>query len=86
MKRSNILRSTCFAVLCAMGLGAVAAEQPAALDLESLQPTREQMIASLQTVELLRLQHYNKLKLDDALSSQIFDRSEEHTSELQSPA
>jgi carboxyl-terminal processing protease len=73
MKRSNILRSTCFVVLCAMGLGTVAAEQPAALDLESLQPTREQMIASLQTVELLRLQHYNKLKLNDELSGQIFD-------------
>lgn len=73
MKRSNILRSTCLVVLFAIGSGAVAAEQPAALDLESLQPTREQMIASLQTAELLRLQHYNKLKLDDALSSQIFD-------------
>lgn len=73
MKRLNILRSTCFVALLATSFGALTAEQAAPLDLESLQPTREQMIASLQTVELLRLQHYNKLRLDDQLSSEIFD-------------
>ncbi|GGC86846.1 carboxy terminal-processing peptidase [Halopseudomonas salina] len=56
-----------------MGFGALAAEQREPLDLESLQPTREQMLASLQTVELLRLSHYNKLRLNDELSSEIFD-------------
>ncbi|WP_373186667.1 carboxy terminal-processing peptidase [Halopseudomonas sp.] len=73
MKRLNFLRNTCFVALLATGFAALAAEHPASLDLDSLQPTREQMIASLQTVELLRLQHYNKLSLDDELSSEIFD-------------
>lgn len=43
------------------------------LDLENLQPTREQMIASLNTVELLRRHHYNRIRLNDELSSEIFD-------------
>lgn len=73
MKRPHFLRTTCFVVLFAMGFGALAAEQREPLDLESLQPTREQMLASLQTVELLRLSHYNKLRLNDELSSEIFD-------------
>lgn len=73
MKRPHFLRTTCFVVLFAMGFGALAAEQRDPLDLESLQPTREQMLASLQTVELLRLSHYNKLRLNDELSSEIFD-------------
>jgi carboxyl-terminal processing protease len=73
MKRTNILRTTCFVALLATGFGALAAEQPAALDLDSLQPTREQMLASLNTVELLRRHHYNKIRLDDALSEKMFD-------------
>jgi carboxyl-terminal processing protease len=73
MKRPHFLRTTCFVVLFAMGFGALAAEQREPLDLESLQPTPEQMLASLQTVELLRLSHYNKLRLNDELSSDIFD-------------
>lgn len=73
MKRSNILRSTCFVALFAMGFGALAAEQPTSIDLDGLQPTREQMLASLNTVELLRRHHYNKVRLDDELSGKIFD-------------
>ena len=40
---------------------------------DNLQPDREQAIASLNVVELLKRHHYNKPPLDDARSSQIFD-------------
>ena len=40
---------------------------------DDLQPDREQIIASLNVVELLKRHHYNKPPLDDARSSQIFD-------------
>jgi carboxyl-terminal processing protease len=40
---------------------------------DGLQPDREQTIASLNVVELLKRHHYNKPPLDDARSSQIFD-------------
>tara|TARA_R110001592_G_scaffold310481_1_gene585057 strand:+ start:30253 stop:32355 length:2103 start_codon:yes stop_codon:yes gene_type:complete len=73
MKLSNLLRSTCFVALFATGFGALAADQPTPIDFDSLQPTREQMLASLNTVELLRRHHYNKVRLDDALSEIIFD-------------
>jgi len=39
---------------------------------DSLQPSREQIIASLNTVELLRRYHYSKLLLDDARSKVIY--------------
>ena len=38
-----------------------------------LQPDREQVIASLNVVELLKRHHYNKPPLNDARSSKIFD-------------
>ncbi|MFA5678321.1 MAG: carboxy terminal-processing peptidase [Pseudomonas sp.] len=56
-----------------MGTAAAADSVMPVLDLESLQPTREQMVASLNTVELLRRHHYNRIRLDDALSSEVFD-------------
>ncbi|HYQ37724.1 MAG TPA: carboxy terminal-processing peptidase [Pseudomonas sp.] len=40
---------------------------------DGLQPDREQTIASLNVVELLKRHHYNKPPLDDARSAQIFD-------------
>ncbi|MFC3609328.1 carboxy terminal-processing peptidase [Stutzerimonas tarimensis] len=40
---------------------------------EHLQPSREQVIASLNVVELLKRHHYNKPPLDDARSAQIFE-------------
>ncbi|PCC99842.1 carboxy terminal-processing peptidase [Halopseudomonas pelagia] len=73
MKRFNSLRTTCLVAFFAIGTHAVAEEQPANLDLDSIQPTRDQMVASLNTVELLRRHHYNRIRLDDALSSDIFD-------------
>lgn len=77
MTLSTTLRKSCLIALLCLGMGnAVADEAVSAipvLDLESLQPTREQMIASLNTVELLRRHHYNRIRLDDELSSEIFD-------------
>ncbi|WP_193072844.1 carboxy terminal-processing peptidase [Pseudomonas sp. FME51] len=77
MTVSNILRKSCVIALLSFGASAFAAETANStmpiFDLESLQPTREQMIASLNTVELLRRHHYNRIRLDDALSSEIFD-------------
>ncbi len=67
------LRNSCLIALFALGSSAFAAQKLPILDVESLQPTREQRIASLNTVELLRRHHYNKIQLDDALSSEIFD-------------
>ena len=74
MKASHSLRTTCLTALLALGSSvAVAADKLPVLDVESLKPTREQTIASLNTVELLRRHHYNKMSLDDALSSEVFD-------------
>lgn len=74
MKASHSLRKTCLMALLALGSSvAVAADKLPVLDVESLKPTREQTIASLNTVELLRRHHYNKMSLDDELSSEVFD-------------
>ncbi|RHW21938.1 carboxy terminal-processing peptidase [Pseudomonas jilinensis] len=74
MNGLNTLRTTCLIALLSFGgTGYAADPQGTTLDLDSLQPTREQMIASLNTVELLRRHHYNRIRLDDALSSEIFD-------------
>ncbi|PKM30173.1 MAG: tail-specific protease [Gammaproteobacteria bacterium HGW-Gammaproteobacteria-11] len=73
MKRYNLLRQTCLAALVAIGGNAFAADSPAPLDLDSLQPTRDQVIASLNTIELLRRHHYNRISLDDTLSGAMFD-------------
>lgn len=77
MTLKTTLRKSCLVALLCFSAGAVAtggAESAMpVLDLENLQPTREQMIASLNTVELLRRHHYNRIQLDDALSSEIFD-------------
>lgn len=43
------------------------------LDWSSLKPDRNQVIASLNVVELLRRHHYNKPPLDDARSAKVYD-------------
>ncbi|MCJ8170091.1 carboxy terminal-processing peptidase [Atopomonas sediminilitoris] len=40
---------------------------------QDIKPTREQQLASLNVVELLRRYHYNKPPLDDARSAKIYD-------------
>lgn len=73
MRLTHTLRNTCLVALLTLGGSVYAAEKLPVLDVESLQSTREQRIASLNTVELLRRHHYNKIELNDALSSEIFD-------------
>ncbi len=43
-------------------------------NLQELSPSREQAIASVNVVQLLRRAHYEKIPLDDEHSSKIFDR------------
>ena len=70
MKRS--LASTALAL--ALGFSALPlAAKTTSADWEYLQPDREQVIASLNVVELLRRHHYNKPPLNDERSIQIYD-------------
>ena len=73
MKGSNTLRQSCLIAFMSISATVFAAEKAEPLDLDQLQPTRDQVIASLNTVELLRRHHYNRTRLDDALSAQVYD-------------
>lgn len=74
MTFTTILRTACLTALLCLGVNIAAADSAMpVLDLNNLQPTREQMVSSLNTVELLRRHHYNRIRLDDALSSEVFD-------------
>ncbi len=69
MKR--ILSVSIFSIsLCFSALTLATAAQPEAW--KNLQPDREQVIASLNIVELLKRHHYNKPPLDDARSAKIY--------------
>lgn len=66
------LSSTALAVV--LGLQAMsAAAKTGPENWEYLQPDREQVVASLNVVELLKRHHYNKPPLDDARSQKIYD-------------
>src|SRR5690606_29131482 len=68
----RFLPATALALL--LGLHALpAAAKAAAENWAYLQPDREQVIASLNVVELLKRHHYNKPPLDDARSAKIYD-------------
>lgn len=70
MKRS--LASTALAL--AIGFSALPlAAKTTSTDWEYLQPDREQVVASLNVVELLRRHHYSKPPLNDERSVQIYD-------------
>ena len=56
--------------LCFSALTLASSAQPEAW--KNLKPDREQVIASLNIVELLKRHHYNKPPLDDARSAQIY--------------
>lgn len=56
-----------------LGLSLPLQAKTADLDWASLKPDRNQVIASLNVVELLRRHHYNKPPLDDARSAKIYD-------------
>lgn len=71
MKRS--LASTALALVLGFSSLPLAAKTTSAADWEYLQPDREQVIASLNVVELLKRHHYNKPPLNDERSVQIYD-------------
>ena len=66
------LSSTALAVV--LGLQAMsAAAKTGPENWEYLQPDRDQVVASINVVELLKRHHYNKPPLDDARSQKIYD-------------
>ena len=71
MKRS--LASTALALVLGFTALPLAAKTTSAVDWNYLQPDREQVIASLNVVELLTRHHYNKPPLNDERSVQIYD-------------
>jgi len=71
MKHS--LTGSLLVLLFSLHSSTLLAKPAAAENWEYLQPTREQVIASLNVVELLKRHHYNKPPLNDARSAQIFD-------------
>lgn len=71
MKRS--LASTALALVIGFSALPLAAKTTTATSWDYLQPDREQVIASLNVVELLRRHHYNKPPLNDERSIQIYD-------------
>jgi carboxyl-terminal processing protease len=73
MHMKRLLGSTTLALAIAFGSVAVQAKTTAANEWDALQPDRDQVVASLNVVELLKRHHYSKPPLDDARSAKIFD-------------
>ncbi|MBA1272645.1 carboxy terminal-processing peptidase [Stutzerimonas azotifigens] len=71
MKRS--LSFTLLALVLSFNATTALAKTTAVESWEYLQPDRDQVIASLNVVELLKRHHYNKPPLNDARSEKIFD-------------
>jgi len=71
MKRT--LACTVFTLLFGLQASLALAKPGDAPKWDYLQPDREQVIASLNVVELLKRHHYNKPPLNDARSAKIFD-------------
>src|SRR5690606_26720922 len=67
-----ITRST-LALLLGLGALPLSAKTSSPDHWEYLQPDREQVIASLNVVELLKRHHYNKPPLDDERSKKIYE-------------
>ncbi|MGG2397558.1 carboxy terminal-processing peptidase [Pseudomonas sp. SH1-B] len=71
MKRS--LASTALALFLGFSALPLAAKTTTATSWDYLQPDRDQVIASLNVVELLKRHHYNKPPLNDERSVQVYD-------------
>lgn len=71
MKRS--LASTALALVLGFSALPLAAKTTPATSWDYLQPDRDQVIASLNVVELLKRHHYNKPPLNDERSIKIYD-------------
>jgi carboxyl-terminal processing protease len=69
----HLLPSTALALFIGIGLLPVSGNTFAANSWDKLQPDRDEVIASLNVVELLKRHHYSKPPLDDARSVIIYD-------------
>jgi len=69
----HLFPSTALALFIGIGLLPMSANTFAANSWDKLQPDREEVIASLSVVELLKRHHYSKPPLDDARSVIIYD-------------
>jgi carboxyl-terminal processing protease len=75
-RRINMKRlfpSTALALFIGIGLLPMSSSSFAANSWDKLQPDRDEVIASLNVVELLKRHHYSKPPLDDARSAIIYD-------------
>ncbi|CAO3302874.1 Tail-specific protease [Pseudomonas sp. P14-2025] len=69
----HFLPSTALAVMIGLGSLTLGGNAAAANKWDSLQPDRDEIVASLNVVELLKRHHYSKPPLDDARSVIIYD-------------
>ncbi|CAI8815827.1 Tail-specific protease [Pseudomonas sp. IT-P176] len=69
----HLFPSTALALLIGLGSLSLAPDTFAANSWDKLQPDRDEVIASLNVVELLKRHHYSKPPLDDARSVIIYD-------------
>ncbi|MBK4988835.1 MULTISPECIES: carboxy terminal-processing peptidase [unclassified Pseudomonas] len=69
----HYLPSTALAFMIGLGSLALGGNAAAANKWDSLQPDRDEIVASLNVVELLKRHHYSKPPLDDARSVIIYD-------------
>ncbi|MGN8249181.1 carboxy terminal-processing peptidase [Pseudomonas sp. SMV7] len=69
----HFLPSTALALMIGLGGLALGGNAAAANKWDSLQPDRDEIVASLNVVELLKRHHYSKPPLDDARSVIIYD-------------
>jgi carboxyl-terminal processing protease len=69
----HLFPSTALALVIGLGLLPMSSNSFAANSWDKLQPDRDEVIASLNVVELLKRHHYSKPPLDDARSMIIYD-------------
>ncbi|MDZ3990310.1 carboxy terminal-processing peptidase [Pseudomonas sp. Teo4] len=69
----HFLPSTALALIVGLGSLTLGGNATAANKWDSLQPDRDEIVASLNVVELLKRHHYSKPPLDDARSAIIYD-------------
>ncbi|AXM96021.1 peptidase S41 [Pseudomonas plecoglossicida] len=69
----HFLPSTALALMMGLGSLTLGGNAAAANKWDSLQPDRDEIVASLNVVELLKRHHYSKPPLDDARSAIIYD-------------
>ena len=69
----HFLPSTALALMIGLGSLTLGGNASAANKWDSLQPDRDEIVASLNVVELLKRHHYSKPPLDDARSIIIYD-------------